>query len=147
MGDTRITKRYITSAVGISQDKVHFILRKYLDMRTLSGYQDFSENRSASSAQDRICRVVLRQIPISYCWVFFMIMDETLVHHFTSESKQQSKQRKHPGSPCQRSQTVPSARKVIASICLWWWWFLMEDYLQKGADNGTDYASLLRQLI
>ena len=75
-------------------------------------------------------------------------MDETWVHHFTPEAKQQSKQWKHPGSPPpKKAKTVPSAGKVMASV----FWdadgILLTDYLQKGQTiNGTYYASLLTQL-
>ena len=75
-------------------------------------------------------------------------MDETWVHHFTPEAKQQSKQWKHPGSPLpKKAKTVPSAGKVMASV----FWdadgILLIDYLQKGQTiDGTYYASLLTQL-
>ena len=78
----------------------------------------------------------------------FVTMDETWVHHFTPEAKQQSKQWKHPGSPPpKKAKTVPSAGKVMASL----FWdadgILLIDYLQKGQTiNGTCYASLLMQL-
>ena len=43
--------------------------------------------------------------------------DETWVHHFHLESKMQSKQWKHPGSPPPKKfKRVHSAGKVIASI-------------------------------
>ena len=75
-------------------------------------------------------------------------MDETWVHHFTPEAKQQSKQWKHPVSSLpKKAKTVPSAGKVMASV----FWdadgILLIDYLQKGQTiNGTCYASLLTQL-
>ena len=78
----------------------------------------------------------------------FVTMDETWVHYFTLEAKQQSKQWKHPGSPPpKKAKTVPSAGKVMASV----FWdadaILLIDYLQKGQTiNGTYYASFLTQL-
>ena len=43
--------------------------------------------------------------------------DETCVHYFTPESKQQSKQWKHNGSsPLKKAKTVPSAEKVLSSV-------------------------------
>ena len=75
-------------------------------------------------------------------------MDETWVHHFTPEAKQQSEQWKHPGSPPpKKANTVPSAGKVMALV----FWeadgILLIDYLQKGQTiNGTYYASLLTEL-
>ena len=78
----------------------------------------------------------------------FVTMDETWVHHFTAEAKQQSKQWKHPGlPPPKKAKTVPSAGKVMTSV----FWdadgIMLIDYLQKGQTiNGTYYASLLKQL-
>ncbi|UYV84691.1 hypothetical protein LAZ67_X003114 [Cordylochernes scorpioides] len=44
----------------------------------------------------------------------FVTMDETWAHHFTSESKQQSMQWRHSGSPpIKKAKTVPSAGKTI----------------------------------
>ena len=75
-------------------------------------------------------------------------MDETWVHHFTPEAKQQSKQWKHPGlPPPNKIKTVPSAGKVMALV----FWdadgILLIDYLQKQQMiSCTYYASLLTQL-
>ena len=43
MTDRRVTKRYIASTVGISQERVHSILTEDLEMRKLKArwYQDF----------------------------------------------------------------------------------------------------------
>ena len=47
----------------------------------------------------------------------FVTMDETWVHHFEPESKQQSKQWKHVTSPTpKKAKSVPSAGKVMASV-------------------------------
>ena len=75
-------------------------------------------------------------------------MDEAWGHRIEQESKQQSKQWNHPGSPPpKKAKTVPSAGKVMA---LFFWdadGILMVDYLKKGQTiKGIYYASLLRQL-
>ncbi|UYV80850.1 hypothetical protein LAZ67_19001985 [Cordylochernes scorpioides] len=47
----------------------------------------------------------------------FVTMDETWAHHFTPESKQQSMQWRHSGSPPpKKAKTVPSAGKVMVSV-------------------------------
>ena len=44
-------------------------------------------------------------------------VDKTWVHHFTPETKEQSKQWKHPGSPPpKKGKSVPSAGKIIATV-------------------------------
>jgi hypothetical protein len=47
----------------------------------------------------------------------FIIMDETWIHHYTPESKQQSKQWTEAGcSAPKKTRSVPSAGKVMASV-------------------------------
>jgi DNA phosphorothioation-dependent restriction protein DptG len=47
----------------------------------------------------------------------FINMDETWIHHYTPESKQQSKQWTEAGfSVLRKTRSVPSAGKVMASV-------------------------------
>ena len=47
----------------------------------------------------------------------FIIMDKTLIHHYTPESKQQSKQWTEAGcSAPKNTRSVPSPGKVMASV-------------------------------
>jgi hypothetical protein len=46
----------------------------------------------------------------------FITMDKTLVHHFTPETKEQSKQWTERGESAPKEKTVPSAGKVKASV-------------------------------
>ena len=74
--------------------------------------------------------------------------DETWVHHFNPESKMQSKQWKHPGSPPPKKfKRVHSAGKVMASICWDSQGVIMIDYLEQGCTiNGAYYAGELKRL-
>ena len=149
--DRRVTQRYIASKVGISQERVHSILTEDLEMRKLSARWvprlltvDQKHTRRTLS---RINLNVFEEDPANFL-KRFVTMDETWVHHFTPEAKQQSKQWKHPDSPLpKKAKTVPSAGKVMASV----FWdadgILLIDYLQKGKMiNCIYYASLLTQL-
>src|SRR5436190_12976832 len=78
----------------------------------------------------------------------FITMDEIWVHHFTPETKEQSKQwtAREESAP-KKAKTVPSAGKVMASV----FWdargIIFIDYLQKGKTiNGEYYANLLQRL-
>ena len=75
-------------------------------------------------------------------------MDETWVHHFQPETKQQSKHWTLLGSPPPKeAKTGMSARKVMASILCDAEGVLLVDYLDKGHTiTGAYYAELLRQL-
>jgi hypothetical protein len=78
----------------------------------------------------------------------FITMDETWIHHYTPESKQQSKQSTEAGcSGPKKTRSVPSAGKVIA---LEFWdaeGILFIDYLEKGKTIiGEYYSNLLTRL-
>jgi hypothetical protein len=74
----------------------------------------------------------------------FITMDETWIHHYTPESKQQSKQWTEAGcSAPKKKRSVPSAAKVMASV----FWnaegILYIDYLEKGKTITEEYYSNL----
>jgi histone-lysine N-methyltransferase SETMAR len=75
-------------------------------------------------------------------------MDESWIHRYTPESKQQSKQRTEAGcSAPKKTRSVPSAGKVMASV----FWdaegILFIDYLEKGKIiTGEYYFNLLTKL-
>jgi hypothetical protein len=75
-------------------------------------------------------------------------MDEMWIHHYTPESKQQSKQWTEAGcSAPKKTRSVPSPGKIMASV----FWdaegILFIDYLEKGKTiNGEYYSSLLTRL-
>src|SRR5258705_11581550 len=78
----------------------------------------------------------------------FVTVDETWIHHYTPESKHQSKQWTSTGeSAPKRAKTVLSAGKVMATV---FWVFqktIMSDYLEKGRTiAGAYYAALLDSL-
>jgi len=74
-------------------------------------------------------------------------MDETWLYHYNPETKQQSMEWHHSGSPRPKKfQVQKSARKFLASI----FWdqdgILLIDYLPKGQTiNAEYYSSLLVQ--
>jgi len=78
----------------------------------------------------------------------FITMDETWIHHYTPESKQQSKEGTEAGcSAPKKTRSVPSAGKVMASV----FWnaegILFIDYLEKGKTiTGGYYSNLLTRL-
>ena len=75
-------------------------------------------------------------------------MYETWIHHYTPESKQQSKQWTEAGcSAPKKTRSAPSAEKVMALV----FWdaegILFIDYLEKGKTiTGEYYSNLLTRL-
>nr|XP_032528131.1 uncharacterized protein LOC116778294 [Danaus plexippus plexippus] len=78
----------------------------------------------------------------------FVTMDETWIHHFDPETKQQSMTWKRASSPTPKKFKVSSsAGKVMASV----FWdaegIIMVEYLEKGATiTGSYYADQIRRL-
>jgi hypothetical protein len=74
----------------------------------------------------------------------FITMDETWIHHYTPESKQQSKQWTEAGySAPKKTRSIPSAGKVMASV----FWDAEGIYLEKGKTiTGEYYSNLFTRL-
>jgi hypothetical protein len=66
-------------------------------------------------------------------------MDETWIHHYTPESKQQSKQWAEACSAPKKTRSVPSAGKVMTSV----FWDAEGIYLEKGKTITGEYYSNL----
>jgi hypothetical protein len=74
----------------------------------------------------------------------FITMDETWIHHYTPESKQQSKQWTETAcSAPKKTRSVPSAGKVTASVFWVAEGILFIDYLEKGKTITSEYYSNL----
>ncbi|XP_023220365.1 histone-lysine N-methyltransferase SETMAR-like [Centruroides sculpturatus] len=120
LDDSQLKVRELADMVGISKSAVHRILTENLDMRKLCarwvprlhtmGQKQRREDVSIESlAMFRSNKAeFLRR---------FITMDKTWVHHFTPETKEQSKQWTERGeSAPKKAKTVPSAGKVMASV-------------------------------
>jgi histone-lysine N-methyltransferase SETMAR len=153
LDDRRMEVREIAETIGISKDYVRYILHEELDMKKFCArwvprlltadkkrtrmkiseqcFERFNENKT-----DFVRRFITRT------------MDETWIHHYTPESKQQSKQWTEVGcSVPKKTKSVSSARKVMASV----FWdaedIFFIDYLEKGKRiTGEYYYNLLTRL-
>ena len=151
MSDRRMTIRHIAAELGISRDTVHQIITEDLEMRKVSArWVPKLLTLDQKRARTNMSRENLQRFqadPEDFVQRF-VTMDETWVHHVTPETKEQSKQWKHVGSPTpKKAKVTPSAGKVMASV----FWdadgIILVDYLEKGRTlTGQYYASLLWQL-
>jgi len=120
LDDGRMKVREISETIGISKESVGYILHKELDMkklcarwvlRLLTADQKRTHMKISEQCLERFNKNkadFVRQ---------FITMDETWIHHYTPESKQQSKQWKEAGcSAPKKTSSVPSAGKVMASV-------------------------------
>uniref|UniRef100_T1H985 Diacylglycerol lipase-alpha n=1 Tax=Rhodnius prolixus TaxID=13249 RepID=T1H985_RHOPR len=95
MDDRRVKVREIASAVGISNERVHNILHQHLDMTKLSARWvprlltlDQKRNR-VKCCKDGL--QLFQKNPQDFKRRFVTV-DETWIHHYTPETKEQSKQ-------------------------------------------------------
>ena len=78
----------------------------------------------------------------------YVTMVQTWIHHYDPETKIQSIQWKHKGSPTPKKfKVLPSAGKVLLSVSWDAQGVIMVDYLQRGATiTGLYYADLIHKL-
>jgi len=120
LDDRRMKVREIAESIGISEERVGYILHEELDMKKLCARW---VPRLLTADQKRTCMKISEQClerlnKNETDFVRrFVTMDETWIHHYTPEFKQQSKQWTEAGcSAPKKTRSVPSAGKVIASV-------------------------------
>lgn len=151
LSDRRLKLSEIADTTGISKERIHHILSEELNMKKLSARW---VPRMLTHDQKRIrvqnSKECLERFQSNKADFLrrYVTTDETWVHHYTPESKIQSKQWTQSGFPApKKAMVVKSAGKVMASV----FWdadgILMIDYLPKGQTiNGEYYANLLDKL-
>ena len=127
------------------------IIHEHLDLWKLSTKWipkclNADEKRQWRQLSEKVFEFFLRDPNAFLSW--FLTMDKTWLHHYDPESKQQSIEWRHSGSPRHKKLRVQkSTGKVLTSI----FWdqdsILLIDYLPKGKTiNAEYYTSLLVQL-
>jgi histone-lysine N-methyltransferase SETMAR len=151
LDDRRMKLRKIVETIGISKEHVGYILRDELDMKKLCA-RWVPRLRTADQKRTRIkhfeqCLERSNKNKANFVRRF-ITMDETWIHHYTPESKQQSKHWTEAGcSAPKKTSLVLSAGKVMASV----FWdaegILLIDYLEKGKTiTGEYYLNPLSRL-
>lgn len=149
--DRRLKVHEIAEICGISTERVRNILHNHLDMNKLCArwvprlltvdQKLIRKNISTANL------ALFRRNPTEF-YRRFITVDETWVHHYTPESKEQSKQWVGAGEPTpKKAKTILSANKVMATV----FWdakgIIYIDYLEKGKTiTGQYYAQLLQRL-
>lgn len=151
LNDRRVKAADIALALGISKASVLTIIHEHLGMSkvcarwvpkmlsTLQKSDRVETSRQNLALYNENSEDFLRRLVTG---------DETWLHHYDPESKQESMQWRHRDSPPPvKYRSVPSAKKVMATI----FWdvkgLLLIDYLPHGTTiTGDYYAGLLRNL-
>ena len=131
----RLTTRQIAFNTDISQERADHILKTVLKMTKVSARRvpllltpDQKRIRMNMSREN----LELMEMDRENFLARFVTMNESWVHHFEPETKDQSKQWKHPDSPTPRKAKVTaSAGKVMASVFWDAQGVLLVDYLPK----------------
>jgi histone-lysine N-methyltransferase SETMAR len=152
LNDPKVKVREIAEIVSISTERVLNILHEHLAMKKLCArwvprVLTIDQKRIRVTTSERNLAYINRN-PKEFLRRF-VTMDETWIHHYTPESKQQSKQwvGAHGSAP-KRPRTQQTAGKVMASV----FWdangVIFIDYLEKGKTiTGAYYAALLDRLV
>ena len=151
MKDRRVTVRHIASTLKISSERVWTIITKNLKMKKVVARwvpRLLTEDQKKARVQMARQNLALYEADEDTFLARFVTMDETWVHHFDPESKRQSMEWKHPGSPTpKKPKLAASAGKIMASV----FWdsegIIMVDYLAKGDTVTSEYyVGLLNRL-
>ena len=149
--DRRISAKSIAEQLGISHDQVGSIIHEGSDMQKLSAKWvsiclNVDQKHQWCQSSEQLLEF-FQHDPNDFLWQL-VTMDKIWLYHYDLETKQQSVEWRHSGSPRPKKFRVQkSAGKVLASI----FWdqdvILLIDYLPKGQTlNAKYYSSLLVQL-
>lgn len=151
LADRRVTIRHVAEVTGISYGSVQRILVNELHMKKVSArWVPKMLNDEQKKKRVDISKANLEKFQADQEFFLsrFVTMDETWIHHFDPETKQQSMTWKRASSPTPKKFKVSSsAGKVMASV----FWdakgIIMVEYLEKGATiTGSYYADQIRRL-
>lgn len=148
LADRRLKVRELAETVGISEGTVHHILHEELVMRKLSARWVprllTPENKRNRETTSETCLALFKRNPAEFLRRFVTV-DETWIHWYTPETKEQSKQWIQTGERApKKAKTVKSAGKVMATVFWDSQGVIFIDYLEKGKTiTGLYYADLL----
>ena len=151
MQDRRTSCRQVAERLGISIERADKILTKELGFSKVSARW---VPRLLTPEQKSIrCTVSMDNLELFEAdednfLARFITIDETWVHHYQPETKEQSKQWKHTSSPApKKAKVVRSAGKVMASVFWDYQGVILIEYLQKGHTvTGQHYSGQLKRL-
>jgi len=147
LDDWRVKVGEIAETIGISKERVGYILHEELGMKKLcTRWVSCLLTADQKCTRMKLCEQCLERFNKNKTdfvrW--FITMDETWLHHYTPESKQQLKLWTEAGcSAPKKTRSVPSAGKVMASV----FWdaegVLFIDCLENGKTITREYYSNL----
>jgi len=145
--DHQISTKSIAEQLGILRERVGSIIHEDLDMRKLSVkwvLKCLNADQKRQWCQSSQQHLEFFQHNPNDFLSQLVTMDETWLHHYGPETKQQSMGWQHSSSPCPKKfQVQKSSGKVLTSM----FWdqdgILLIDYLPKGQTINAEYYSYL----
>ena len=152
LNNRQIKVAELASECGISNGSVYTIIHEHLGMSKVSA-RWVPRNLNMQDRQQRVesCQELLEVYNAVYnanqedCRTRLVTGDETWLHHWDPDTKKESMQWKHPGSPPPKKfHTKPSASKVMATV----FWdskgIILIDYKPAGTSiTGEYYANVI----
>ena len=149
LNNRRIKVAKLASECGISNGSVYTIIHEHLGMSKVSA-RWVPRNLNMQDRQQRVesSQELLEVYNANPEDVHtHLVTDETWLHHWDPDTKKESMQWKHPGSPPPKKfRTQPSASKVMATV----FWdskgIILIDYKPAGISiTGEYYANVIKQ--
>ena len=146
--DRWILAKSIAEQLGMSRERVGPIIHEDLDMQKLSAkWVPKCLNADQKHQQCQLSEQLWNffgVIQLSSCRAQLLTMDKTWLYHYDPETKQQSMEWWHSGSPRPKKfRLQKSAGKVLASIFWDQKGILPIDYLPNGQNIKAEYYSCL----
>jgi histone-lysine N-methyltransferase SETMAR len=151
LDDQRMKVREIAETICISKERVGYILHEELDTKKLCArWVPHLLTADQKRTRMRISKQCLKRFKKNETDFVRRVIavDETWIHHYTPESKQQSKQWTEAGcSVPGKTRSVPSTEKFMASVFWAAEGILFINYLEKSKTiTGEYYLELLTRL-
>lgn len=151
MENRRVSVGWLAAQVGISRGSIGTILHDHLALSKVSARwvpRMLTPEQKATRVATSTHVLDLMSSNMDDFLARIVTQDETWVPHFDPETKEESKQWKHPDSPPPRKfKVVKSAGKVMVTVFWDAQGVLLVDFLEQGHTiNGHYYADLLHQL-
>ena len=149
LNNRRIKVAEFASECGISNGSIYTIIHEHLGISKVSarGYPETWTCKIVSKGWSQVKKFWYNANPEDF-HTCLVTGDETWLHHWDPDTKKESMQWKHPGSPPPKKfRTQPSASKVMATV----FWdskrIILIDYKLAGTSiTGEYYANVIKQL-
>lgn len=148
--DRRITQKRIANHIGISKERVGFIIEQLGYRKICAGWVPHRLTDENKQRRLECCKQLLQRYrDEGDDFLLNIVMgDESWVHQYDPEEKRQSAEYRHPSSPqVEKFKTQPSAKKLLLTV----FWdahrVYVTDFLERGATvNSSQYIQTLKHL-